>query len=162
MLGWFTELHSWVVNDFSSFYSKSLQGPLFTAFLTLAGLLFGIHNFLLINLQRDIYGKPRYRNFARKAEPHKHPLDRLENFSQRLRHCVITCFVTSLLQFTIGFANSGWVSLLCTLAAIAACASLIQMYCLQHKVISGWLDYLKYEADVEDAESETEGEIPHA
>ena len=94
--------------DLYDFYSKKMQIPLFTGFLTLGGFLLTLKTFVLIKLKEELYGSDKYRE--RHAErkllnpdiSYYGPLSRLGNF---LIQSVLLALLTSFYQFTFGFVK---------------------------------------------------------
>jgi hypothetical protein len=134
-------------------YIDALQTPLFAAFLTLAGILFAVHNALVVNLYRDIYAKKEYRDFARKIEPGRNPFERLVGFSQRVRLTIAMCFATAIVHCTIGFVGHWSTTLLALGVTLVTVIHLVRMFRLQSQVISAWLEFLKVESEKNEAES---------
>jgi hypothetical protein len=140
------------------FYAASLRSPLFTSMLTLSGLVFAIHNFLVINLQKEVYSKPTFRKYARLAEPNRHPLDRLLAFSERCQRAAMVCFGSALVQFTIGFVPHWSASAVAVFSAIAAVVTLVKLHFLQKQTIDGWFQFLRVDYDREDRDVVNERE----
>jgi hypothetical protein len=138
------------MQEFATTYSEILQGPLFAALITLAGLLLAAHNVLVVNLHRDLYSDPEFREFNRQADKHRNPMDRLEGFSTRIRYCIWTCIIASVSQFTVGFIPHGYGATISTGLAVFAALFLVYIFTLQNQVITAWLSHLRVKADKED------------
>lgn len=90
------------------FYSKKLQMPLFTGFLTLGGFLLSLKTFILIKLKEGLYDNKYYVKLVKEkriVNPEYSffgPLTRLGKF---LVFSVICALGTSFYQITLGWIN---------------------------------------------------------
>ena len=107
--------------EFVSFYGDNLRGELFGGFLSLGGFLFALETFIITTMKKELYDHPEYmkRHDRRTKAVGQHgsalaPLDRLRIF---LSAAVIACFVTALLQLSVGFVPYWPASVFCIVAA---------------------------------------------
>jgi len=90
------------------FYSRKMQTPLFTGFLTLGGFLLSLKTFILIKLKEGLYDQKQYQELVKEKQrlnpkyTHYGPLSRLSHF---LVHSVLLALLTSFFQFSVGFIN---------------------------------------------------------
>lgn len=136
-----------------TFYVANLRQGFTTSMLSLTAILFTVQNFLLTGLYRDVYGKPRYRDYARRMEPDRHPLHRLEALASQMRVCTTGCLIAALTQLTLGFVPSGMASLVCIITVFVALLVFVRLYRTQIKVVRSWMEFLKWDADFEDRET---------
>lgn len=148
----FRDLLDWL-EVFQPFYAKHLRFGLFTGFLSLSGILFAIQNFLLTGLYQNVYGKKLYRSYARRMESGEHPLNRLKLLALKMRRCTTACLVASGCQFVVGLLPHWGAAVFCIALAAFAFIQFIRLYLTQRDVVDSWMEYLRWEADVEDNES---------
>ena len=109
--------------EFVKFYAKNLRGNLFGGFLTVAAFLLSAKTFILIHLQKELYGTAKYLaqiRDLRKVEsdlPFYGPLRRL---GRLLFFTIAASLVASIAQLTVGLIDAVWAALLCVGLSVVA------------------------------------------
>lgn len=130
------------------FYSKKMQMPLFTGFLTLGGFLLTLKTFVLIKLKEGLYDHPNYKDKVRELRSlnpnysYYGPLSRLGHF---LIHSVLLALITSFYQFTLGFIQHNIIaSIGITLALITVIVVLYAWWNIRQN-LNYWFELLERE-----------------
>jgi hypothetical protein len=150
---------------------RPLNVPLYSSFFTVASILLAMQNFLVINLNRDIYSNEEYRAFARRSglpkrvrfpsgflfylTPRKWrresldcsvygPLQRLANY---LRNSTKIALIGAIIQLAFGQSDSPWAAFICFVAAIAVFVRIFSVLRIQRSVVSRWLEWLATQAE---------------
>lgn len=97
-------------------YTTGLRTPLFTAFVTMGSFLLTLKTFILLRLKEGMYDKEFYktaylnnRSLASK-DSYYGPLQRL---GQALIVNVAMCYISSILQLTLGLLKYDWGIVIC-------------------------------------------------
>jgi len=103
------------------FYSKNIRGSLFTGFLTLGGFLLSLKTFIIVKMKENVYDNSEYikiyeRN--RKINQGISLYGPLKNLSDLLYWAILSCIVTSVLQFSLGLYAKWWSVVICISAAV--------------------------------------------
>jgi hypothetical protein len=105
-----------VPSHFVSFYAEHLRGNLFNGFLTLAAFLLSAETFIIVHLQKEVYGKPAYQKQIQELKQVKSNLSAygpLRRLNMAMFAAVVMSLLTALLQLTIGVIQSDWAAWLC-------------------------------------------------
>jgi len=105
---------------FAQLYADKLRPSLFSGFLTTGGFLLALKVFILVRMDAEVYGTKEYKVRFDKAKKRGHterlyaPLRRL---GSHLFLSIMSAFVTSFLQFTLGFWPNDYAAIACVCAA---------------------------------------------
>lgn len=155
---WLNSCLTWLsasgAGTFTDFYAKSLRPSLFTGFLTLSVFLFSIKTFLLVTLERDVYGTDAYRARIirlRDANPQLSGIGQLKRLSGRMFVAIISTACASASQLTIGLVDRNWSSLICVAAALVGGGMFASVLAVQRVVIRDWLEFKEEQSQQSDA-----------
>jgi hypothetical protein len=96
---------------FCDLYASGMRNSLFTGFLTLCGFLMSAKTFIVVNMKKEVYDRPRYRENFREQQalkPSMRLFGPLESLARLLTINVAFSLVTAASQFTIGLIPSIW------------------------------------------------------
>lgn len=132
--------------DLYDFYSKKMQTPLFTGFLTLGGFLLSLKTFILIKLKEGLYDHKQYLELVKEKQrlnpqyTHYGPLSRLSHF---LVHSVLLALLTSFYQFSVGFVNCSVVAAIGMSLAVTTITVVLLAWWNIRQNLSCWFDMLE-------------------
>lgn len=136
------------ISDFGPFYGKNLRGSLFTGFLTLGGFLLSLKTFIVVNMKKEVFDTEDYRaeweeqkklDKASKMGPRFEPLRYL---SATLFLSIASCVITSVLQLTLGLAETFWAAMICLWAALVSVLFLLRSLWLIRINLNRMFDFL--------------------
>lgn len=134
--------------DLYDFYSKRMQTPLFTGFLTLGGFLLTLKTFVLIKLKEGLYDHKKYQEHHNKRKllnselTYYGPLSRLGNF---LILSVLFALLTSFFQFTFGFINSNVIAAIALSLALTTSVIVLFAWWNIRRNLNYWFELLEDE-----------------
>ncbi len=121
---WFVPDHQHLVR----FYGENIRGSLFTGFLTLGGFLLSLKTFIIVKMKENVYDDERYIEIFN----HKKQLDNslslyapLQNLSHLLFWSILSCIITSVLQFSLGLFENWVATSICVFMAVFSVSLLI-------------------------------------
>jgi hypothetical protein len=147
--------------SFAGFYADSLRSDLFAGFLTLCAFLYSVKTFLLVTLQKDVYGTPEYGRRIAKLKQVKKTLGRytqLKRLNRNLFWAVVVTFIAAAMNLTVGLIDTNWAALLCVIAAVIAGLVVAYNLYVQWVVIKDWLAFL--EDQPEQPEATPQPQVP--
>ncbi len=154
MSQWIADSVAWALaggkDSFASFYAEALRPNLFAGFLTLCAFLFSVKTFLLVTLQKDVYGTPSYGARVKKLKELKPSLSRygqLKRLNGTIFWAVVLTFVAAVLQLTIGLFNCNWAAAVCVAVSVIAGIDVGYNILLQRIVIADWIGFLEEQPD---------------
>jgi len=157
MREWFDSTLAWLTtggaDSFAEFYAESLRSDLFAGFLTICAFLYSVKTFLLVTLQKDVYGTVAYGKRVAKLQQVNKKLGRytqLKRLNRNLFWAVMATFVAATLNLTIGLIDANWAALLCVVAAIIAGLVVAYNLLVQWIVIKDWLAFLEEQPEPAD------------
>lgn len=98
----------------SEFYGENIRGSLFTGFLTLGGFLLSLKTFIIVKMKENVYDDKKYIetfNHQKKLDNSLLLYAPLKNLSHLLFWAILSCIITSVLQFSLGLIEH-WVAIL--------------------------------------------------
>jgi uncharacterized membrane protein (DUF485 family) len=134
--------------DLYDFYSKKMQTPLFTGFLTLGGFLLSLKTFILIKLKEGLYDHKQYQELVKQKQSlnpkytHYGPLSRLSHF---LVHSVLLALLTSFFQFSVGFVKSNIVAAIGMSLAVTTITVVLLAWWNIRENLNCWFEMLEKE-----------------
>lgn len=144
----FFYLEPGTTNRIFDFYAKNLRGSLFTGFLALGGFLMSAKTFIIVNMKKEVYDSPKYKqnwldgrelNGLEDYPPLFRPLRRLSNI---LFYTISFSFLASVAQLTIGLFESVPSVVICSfLVILAICFLMLSLYLIK-KNLATMFDYL--------------------
>lgn len=151
-------------NTLTDTYSKKLQVPLFTGFLTISGFLLSLTTFIVVKMHEAVYQDEKYLEktavYTRIDLNYSHT-EPLENLTIFLIVSVVTALVTSFSQFTIGNINSYHIAIFCIALAVGAFGFVLTSCFVIKKNIQEWIDFMKGRKSKDFAEKKNQNENPN-
>lgn len=136
---------AWYGHDIEKIYGR-LQNSLFTGFLTLGGFLLSLKTFILIQLKKELYDSPSYREHFRavqEVEKTGSLYDPLKNLGEYLLYSVLFALSTSAAQLTIGFIPNKYAASFCLALPVAAFFVVFRAWFAIRKTLLEWFGQLK-------------------
>lgn len=136
------------ISDFGPFYGSSLRGSLFTGFLTLGGFLLSLKTFIVVNMKKEVFDTDDYKyeweqqkklDNANKMGLRFEPLRYL---STVLFISIASCVIASVLQLTLGLAETFWAAIICLWAALVSVLFLLRSLWLIRVNLNRMFDFL--------------------
>lgn len=127
-------------------YSKKLQMPLFTGFLTISGFLLSLTAFIVVKMNEGVYQDEKYieKTVAYKGiDPDYSYTKPLENLAHFLTVSVAMALITSFSQFTIGNISSYHISVLCIALAVGSFGFVLTSCFVVKLNIQEWIRLMK-------------------
>lgn len=143
--------------DLYDFYSKRLQIPLFSGFLTVGSFLLALKTGLLIKLKEGLYDTKAYHALVaekRQINPNLSfygPLTRLGKF---LVVTVISALLTSFYQITLGWIPFNLIAAIAMAAALTTSAMVIVSWYYIRGNLDYWFSAMEKEAERKKEEEE--------
>jgi hypothetical protein len=134
--------------DLYDFYSKKMQTPLFTGFLTLGGFLLSLKTFILIKLKEGLYDHKHYKEMVKEKQllnpkyTYYGPLSRLSHF---LVHSVLLALLTSFFQFSLGFLKSNIIAAIGLSLAVTTIVVVLLAWWNIRQNLNCWFEMLEKE-----------------
>lgn len=130
----------------SCFYHK-FQQAFFSSFLTAGSFMLTLTTFFLVSLKEKFFDSKDYLKILEaKKNLDETPVNKyspLINISKLFIFCIFLCFITSLLQITLGAIKNLFAQIICFTAAISTlCLILFTLYHVW-ETISVWLRLLR-------------------
>ncbi|OWY71604.1 hypothetical protein B7486_07925 [cyanobacterium TDX16] len=134
---------------FFEFYSQNLRASFFSGFLTLGSFLAAVNTFIVVNLKKELYDNPRYRDRVKKRKPlnknitYFAPLRRLSRF---LLAVIIMSILTAVSQLTIGLIPSTKAAVFCI---VMAAITVVLLFCVLVSIglnLRSWFQFMEDEA----------------
>jgi len=142
------------------FYSKNIQMPLFTGFLTLGGFLLSLKTFILIKLKEGLYDNKHYVDLVRDKRAINPdysfygPLTRLGKF---LVLSVISSLFTSFFQITFGWINIDIVAIIGMSMAATTASMIIVAWWYIRCNLNRWFELLEKESKTREQQNNPQG-----
>lgn len=114
----FGDFTQWVVC-----YHVDTRNALFISGFTLGTFLFSMKSVIIKTLKEEIYDKVEYHEDIDSLKSHKYEIayyGSLTSFSNLLFHAIALSFASAISQFTLGFIEHWFTSILCLLIAVAS------------------------------------------
>jgi hypothetical protein len=127
---WIADVIHWCFSDsgtLTDFYSNELRGNLFNGFLTIAAFLLSVKTFIVILLQKEVYGTDSYRQriiALRELNSKLTIYGPLRRLNSLMTWTVALTLAASMLQLTVGLFRLNLAAMVCIMAA-AFCAVLL-------------------------------------
>lgn len=109
-------------------YENELRRSLFVAFLTLGGFLLSLKTFIVVKMKELVYDSDSFvadLYKMRQLTPGIEHYASLRRFSGLLFWAIISCFVVSLAQYTLGLSSPSWAPGACISGGVFAVYLLI-------------------------------------
>lgn len=107
----------------TNIYKDNLRGTLFTAFLTMGSFMLSLMSMFMFSLKEKLFDDGEYKKLYSAKEKITNESDPiygpLVNISRLFLFCVMMCFITSILQFTIGLIDNICLTVFCLSLAIS-------------------------------------------
>jgi len=135
-------------NTFSSIYDQKVQLAFFTAFLTIGSFLLAMKAFILVRLRDDVYKHDEYR---------KRYLDQNNNIYRgdyyqglvELGHLlvvsVVTAFLASISQITIGFSTIYEIKLIAPSLGIGVLTLVLIDWLFVYLNLRDWFNFIEHD-----------------
>jgi hypothetical protein len=162
----------WVWESIPHFY-EPLRFYLYSSFFTAGSLLLAVQNFLIVNLNRDVYSNDKYQAFIKsqnrkwKYRELTHirswwnftfwvekvdtsiygPLIRLAHY---LRQSTMIVIFGAVIQLVLGAISHPLASSICLMVASFVVFRIFQVLNVQRRATEAWLDWLQHESDNRD------------
>lgn len=139
----------WAAPDYSSlvnFYAKNIRGSLFTGFLTLGGFLLSLKTFIIVKMKENVYDDERYIEIFNEKKKLNNSLSLyapLQRLSHLLFWAILSCIITSALQFSLGLFTH-WIAALCCIFMAAFSISLLILSLIEIKNnLDQWFNFIE-------------------
>ncbi|WP_455865013.1 hypothetical protein [Pantoea agglomerans] len=141
--------------SFYSYYESKIRGYLFSGFISVGSLLLSLHTFVIVNLKDKLYDSDSYKStyieFKKRTERKFHeaqiePLDYyapLNTLSIFLNTSIWLSILTAILQFSLGFIQSGICALICLFLSFLTILFLLNCLILIRCNVKIWLNMKK-------------------
>ncbi|MEN6404840.1 MAG: hypothetical protein ABFC77_00055 [Thermoguttaceae bacterium] len=145
-------------SSLAEFYAKNLRGSLFSGFLTLAAFLLSANTFIVIHLQKELYGTSLYHKKIkelRQAKPSLPFYGPLRRLSRLLFWTILFSLMTAIAQLTIGLYEDVWAPCVCIALAFIAVVFLSISFFAMSSALSDWFKQLENDAENEHQDHST-------
>lgn len=139
-------------NVFADMYRANMRSSMFTAFLTLSGFLLSAKTFIVVNMKKEVYDNPAYRdnfNTQKKLKPDMSLYGPLQTLSRRLTINVASSLIASILQFSVGFIHHWAAAAICVASAIVVIIMLFVSLYQIHNNLNNMFVWLNLSANTE-------------
>lgn len=132
-------------NGLFSLYDRKFQTPLFTGFLTISGFLLTLKTFVLVQLKKELYEQPFYKedvNYKRLTNPKLTLYGPLNRLGSLLVLCVFAGLTTAVSQLSVGFIPSRLAAAFCIAVGAGTLALVFQAWYEIKCNLTRWFEYL--------------------
>lgn len=132
--------------SFAKFFADALRANLFAGFLTLCAFLYSVKTFLLVTLQKDVYGTKEYGERIERLRQVNTGLTRygqLRRLNRTIFWAVLLTFIAACAQLTVGLVEQNWAAIVCVAVSVVAGSVVAYNLIVQRIVIDDWLEYIE-------------------
>jgi hypothetical protein len=139
----------WLVPDHAiliDFYGENIRGSLFTGFLTLGGFLLSLKTFIIVKMKENVYDNEKYieiYNNNKKLNNNLLLYAPLQKLSHLLFWAILSCIVTSVLQFSLGLFQYWIAPIICIFMAAFSVSLLILSLIEIKNNLDRWFEFLE-------------------
>lgn len=108
----------------------ALRGSVFTGFFTIGGFLLTLKNLILTSVRTGVYDQEPYQRLHLQRAANEPLYEGLRNLHALIHASILSAFVTSFAQLTLGLLKREWTAVLCLSLAAGTAALLVK--CLFH------------------------------
>ena len=120
------------IYSFVSIYACSMRNTFFLAFLTVGSFVFSLMTFFLFNLKEKLFDNDKYvemlDSLRHYFENRINKYEKLINISKGIFFTVLSCFITSFCQLSVGLIENITSTSICI--SLAICTLLLFLYLL--------------------------------
>ncbi|HVP83737.1 MAG TPA: hypothetical protein VMS78_03345 [Rhizomicrobium sp.] len=128
-----------------NFFQEHLREPLFVGLLTVAAFLFSLQTFIVVTMKEHVYDTEAYADRVEQLKALNPKIKRyqpLDNFSYLLFLAILLCFLSAVLQFSIGLVDAPWAGFMSLFGAVWSIEMIfVSLFYLQRNLRS-WFDIL--------------------
>lgn len=141
-------------DPFFTFYAQNLRSSLFSGFLTLGSFLVAVNTFVIVNLKKEVYDHPSYREYVygiRRTRPGSKFYGALNRLSALLFWTIVLAVFTSVSQLTIGVIfRTRWAAIVCLGSAAITIITLIVVLITIRLNLKEWFSFWEKQAKADE------------
>lgn len=131
------------LDRFGVFYGDKLRASLFAGFLTLGGFLMSLKTFIVVNMKKEVFDTPQYREkFEANKDGVEQLYDPLKELTNVLFSTIALCITTAVMQLTLGVIDYFPAAVFCLAAAASSVMLLSWCLCLIRKNLLYLFDHI--------------------